>query len=179
MTINDINTKTIEGRLLFAALTILTTSESVNIKGRAIQGKKTEPDEMLGYIDDLNKTLFKDVDPIILPDESVVVTQKTFLGELGTVLNRYSKENLSDTPDFVLAQFLNNVLSAYGDAVKKRDKWFGVDMWAHKKGETKTIDTTRNDSAGAGHSDQTVSVTRDVHTPQPIPDAKEQINNPK
>ena len=60
--------------------------------------------------------------------------QLTFIKELELVINRHSKENQSDTPDFMLAEYLKNCLDAYATVVTKRDKWFGIeDMWAFKR----------------------------------------------
>lgn len=62
----------------------------------------------------------------LLPGEQVVVgTPLTFEDELRSLLNRYSLENRSDTPDFILATFLSNVLIDYSHAVRARDKWWG------------------------------------------------------
>ena len=49
----------------------------------------------------------------------------SFPSELQAVINRHSKENESDTPDFVLAQFLEACLAAYAQAVQGRDRWNG------------------------------------------------------
>jgi hypothetical protein len=48
-----------------------------------------------------------------------------FLEELRALINRHSVENYSDTPDFILVQFIQNVLIDYAHAVKARDKWYG------------------------------------------------------
>ena len=45
-----------------------------------------------------------------------------FREELETLINRYSRENKSNTPDFVLADYLVNCLNAYDRAVEWRDK---------------------------------------------------------
>ncbi len=45
----------------------------------------------------------------------------TLKQELTTVLNRHSVENESDTPDFILAEFICNCLQAWNRAVKQRD----------------------------------------------------------
>lgn len=52
-----------------------------------------------------------------------------FQDELRTLLNRYSKENGSNTPDYMLAEFLTDCLAAYDKALTARDKWFGIDPW--------------------------------------------------
>lgn len=53
--------------------------------------------------------------------------------ELETLLNKYSVENGSDTPDFLLAQYILDCILSYQSIVTKRDKWFGVDMWSEDK----------------------------------------------
>jgi hypothetical protein len=44
--------------------------------------------------------------------------------ELAQTLNRYSAENGSDTPDFILAQYLTDCLEAWNRAVQAREKWY-------------------------------------------------------
>ena len=48
-----------------------------------------------------------------------------FRKDLAELLNRYSKENGSDTPDFILARYLENVLENFDAAVKEREEWYG------------------------------------------------------
>ena len=48
-----------------------------------------------------------------------------FRKELEPLINKYSKENGSDTPDFILARYLENVLDNFDAAVKERDEWYG------------------------------------------------------
>lgn len=44
--------------------------------------------------------------------------------EIETVLNRYCKENDSNTPDFILATYLMDCLKAFNNAVSSREKWY-------------------------------------------------------
>jgi hypothetical protein len=48
--------------------------------------------------------------------------------ELQQLLNRYSRENMSDTPDYILAEFLMGCLTAFEAATQKRDSWYGEQM---------------------------------------------------
>lgn len=48
-----------------------------------------------------------------------------FEKDLAELINRYSKENDSDTPDFILARYLNAVLDNFSAAVKDREQWYG------------------------------------------------------
>lgn len=42
------------------------------------------------------------------------------------LLNEASAENESNTPDFILAAYLNNCLTAFNTAVNTRDRWYGI-----------------------------------------------------
>ena len=44
---------------------------------------------------------------------------------LEAFLNEHSLENGSDTPDFILAEFLLRCLQNYESAVNQRDQWHG------------------------------------------------------
>lgn len=50
-----------------------------------------------------------------------------FEKELQALLNRYSAENESNTPDFILAQYLIGCLRAWNTAVQQRETWYGRD----------------------------------------------------
>ena len=50
-----------------------------------------------------------------------------FERQLTDLINTHSKENGSNTPDFILAQYLSNCLEAFNLAVNKRHEWFGGD----------------------------------------------------
>ena len=44
-----------------------------------------------------------------------------FITELKTLINKHSKENASDTPDFVLADYLGQCLRAFDYAARYRE----------------------------------------------------------
>lgn len=46
---------------------------------------------------------------------------------IASALNRFSAENPSNTPDFILAQFLLGCLAAWNQAVQQRETWYGRD----------------------------------------------------
>ena len=48
--------------------------------------------------------------------------------EITNALNRCSAENGSDTPDFILAQFLLGCLAAWNTGVQQREKWYGREI---------------------------------------------------
>jgi hypothetical protein len=44
-----------------------------------------------------------------------------------SALNRFSAENPSNTPDFILAQFLLGCLAAWNQGIQQRETWYGRD----------------------------------------------------
>jgi hypothetical protein len=50
--------------------------------------------------------------------------EMAFRKELEDLINRESMENGSDTPDFILADFLCSCLEAFDSAVKRRTRWY-------------------------------------------------------
>lgn len=54
------------------------------------------------------------------------MSESELVKELASVINRYSRENLSNTPDFILARYIENCLHAYEAATNERDAWYGI-----------------------------------------------------
>jgi len=48
-----------------------------------------------------------------------------FRKDLAEVINRHCKENGSNTPDIILADYLTGCLHNFDDAIAKRRKWYG------------------------------------------------------
>jgi hypothetical protein len=48
-----------------------------------------------------------------------------FRKDLEQAINRNSMENGSDTPDFLLAEYLADCLAAFDKAMAAREKWYG------------------------------------------------------
>jgi len=49
----------------------------------------------------------------------------SFTQELEQLINRHSRENESNTPDFILAAYVAHCLDAFNCAVQAREKWYG------------------------------------------------------
>ena len=45
--------------------------------------------------------------------------------QIEQVINSTSSENGSDTPDFILAEYLTDCLTAFDKATIAREKWYG------------------------------------------------------
>jgi len=52
----------------------------------------------------------------------------TLESELESLLNRWSAENGSNTPDYILSEYMLTCLRAFNLGVKARDKWYGVEL---------------------------------------------------
>ncbi|MDD5292069.1 MAG: hypothetical protein PHY46_02660 [Candidatus Omnitrophica bacterium] len=48
-----------------------------------------------------------------------------FKKELEQLINRYCKENDSNTPDFILAEYLQDCLNSFNQATQMRETWYG------------------------------------------------------
>lgn len=55
----------------------------------------------------------------------VQVVEDPFLKELTALINRYSKENGSNTADFQLARYLLGCLDLFDQTVRFREAWYG------------------------------------------------------
>lgn len=49
-----------------------------------------------------------------------------FEQELESLINRHSRENGSNTPDFILARYMLACLEAFEEATQKRDSWYDI-----------------------------------------------------
>jgi hypothetical protein len=53
------------------------------------------------------------------------MSKSQFRTELETLINCQSMENGSDTPDFILADYLTDCLESFDKALQAREKWYG------------------------------------------------------
>ena len=60
-------------------------------------------------------------------DEAVSMKEQSFYKELEILINRYSKENESNTPDYILSEYIQRCLLNFTITTKDRDKWWGFD----------------------------------------------------
>src|SRR5574343_713325 len=71
-----------------------------------------------------------------------------FRAELESLINRHSKENGSNTPDFVLADYLADCLEAFDKAVTRRSEWYG-DLKADMDSEVEPAEVNQVPDADA------------------------------
>jgi hypothetical protein len=109
--LSDVNTNTQEGRYLMAALAKLTTES---------QTDKT-PDEVMDQCYILSEEMFKNSIEIENDQDQPVF----FTKELEILINKFSMENGSNTPDFILSNFLSSCLLNFNETLKEREQWYG------------------------------------------------------
>lgn len=63
----------------------------------------------------------------------------TFKGELQDLINKYSQEIFSNTPDWILASYLDKVLSAGHELIMDREVYYDVHMEPGKKWHSEPI----------------------------------------
>lgn len=58
-------------------------------------------------------------------DEADARQRSEFRAGLTSLINRTCRENGSNTPDYILASYLEQCLDAFDGAVTQRSKWYG------------------------------------------------------
>lgn len=66
-----------------------------------------------------------EVDDFAFDREVAEQEPTTFAERLSALLNSYSMENRSNTPDFILAEYMLNCLRAFETASLSREDWYG------------------------------------------------------
>jgi hypothetical protein len=85
----------------------------------------------------------------------------TFKKELEELINKYSKENGSDTPDFILAEYLYNCLLVFDVATIKRENWYGHESKFSSKAFT-TLMEKKNERKPSKKNDANQTSTSNV-----------------
>lgn len=57
--------------------------------------------------------------------EEVMKTREDLAEKIRFVLNCASREGCSDTPDFILAEYMLSALECFETACRDREKWYG------------------------------------------------------
>lgn len=96
-----------------------------------------------------SKPTVRELDAILASPEARHVEIQTdgsikapsFREALESLINRYSRENESNTPDWILATFMHGCLMHFEGAVRERDKWYSISPepgWDGKRNEGST-----------------------------------------
>ena len=60
------------------------------------------------------------------------MSKRTFRRELIVLINKHSKENGSNTPDYILANYLIDCLQNFDRTIKMRTEWYGEKLIEEK-----------------------------------------------
>lgn len=86
-------------------------------------GFEVHPEELLQLKRQLDDFFGDEIEETV--KEQGEESEPSFAGELTHLLNRFCAEDVSGTPDFILAQFLQDSIKAFDEAVAHRAKWRG------------------------------------------------------
>ena len=67
----------------------------------------------------------KDATIDIAPNGEVLERAYTLNEKLAQLLNYHSMEQFSDTPDFILAEYMMDCFRAWNKGIEAREKWYG------------------------------------------------------
>ena len=84
--------------------------------------KAPEEEEPIG--DDPNEAL----DPATDFPKTEEENWKDFQSDLEQIINIHSMENGSNTPDWILAEYLVNCLKTFNETSRAREKWYGKEL---------------------------------------------------
>lgn len=85
-----------------------------------------ERDKVRPTIDELEKLLQAPDGPAVEITTAGEVVAKGLRHEIETAINRVSAEKGSNTPDFILADFLVSCLAAFDRATVERERWYNA-----------------------------------------------------
>ena len=80
---------------------------------------QTLPPGRHSYIDPFDGVIDVSVEPELI--------ESSFESDLTSLINRHSVENASNTPDFILAQYVKACLAAIAVTIQQRETWYGRD----------------------------------------------------
>lgn len=58
---------------------------------------------------------------------NTTIKNTSLMEKIRDEINKASRENDSNTPDYILAEYLITCLVAFERAVQKRDTWYGIE----------------------------------------------------
>jgi hypothetical protein len=98
------------------------------------------------------------------------MSRTDFAKELEQLINKHSMENQSDTPDFILAEFMMNALQSYERAIYQRTSWYGIEVPIQEQKKTEEIQPTSEISTKSENFNQVKASSKD---PCPYCDMRE------
>jgi hypothetical protein len=78
-------------------------------------------------VEDIENMEDKHFSVILIQAQAVESIAEVFEKELEHIINKYSKENGSNTPDFIIAKYIVGCLDAMNNCIRERDTWYNRD----------------------------------------------------
>lgn len=100
-----------------------------------INALRTIASELKQYQQSDHIVLSEDKDREDNREGNIVLDKGLFRAELEALINKYSMENNSNTPDFILADYMVNCLDAYEIAARRRTDWYNKNREVMVKGD--------------------------------------------
>jgi hypothetical protein len=100
----------------------LLVEEEDNIPCQEEKGHYTFPNHKAGPV---TTAVFDKEDNHTEPDQDARPSLTEFERSLKNMLNKYSMENDSNTPDFILAEYMHACLMSFNIATRAREHWYG------------------------------------------------------
>lgn len=85
---------------------------------------------------------------------SNMVDERHFREELSILLNKYSREHGSNTPDFILAKYILAVVKAFDRAANTRDIWYEHHCSEEKKKKIREFGLSQPKPTGEEHGSE-------------------------
>lgn len=76
------------------------------------------------------KNEMNDIEERVISEETQMTSN--FRSQLIHILNNNSRENGSDTPDYILADYMVDCLAAFDKTLQAREKWYGREVGSWK-----------------------------------------------
>ena len=103
-----------------------------DVKGLGCEGSQDYPKQInvvpLTQKDCADVTLDKEIKRL-RSEEDARPALSAFEQELRKLINRASMESMSNTPDLILAEYLNSCLRAFNVATRARERWYGREVF--------------------------------------------------
>ena len=82
------------------------------------------------------------------------VSDDVFKDDLTRLINKHSMENNSNTPDYILAQYIHGCLLIFERAIQQRENWYGRDPRPKSKIKEQTMSDAVRQALPRGHPEK-------------------------
>lgn len=103
--------------------------ETIDFSENRYSNQRTYEELSEGDYDDIVEDVWNFISPANTSKEELTyekgIKTENFRKRLESLINEFSLENGSDTPDFLLSEYLIKCLDVFDEIVSKREVWYG------------------------------------------------------